>query len=100
MLTLQSLHLPAGAGAVRHHRQRKFTQTAGPQFCGIAGGEKEFTDATLPIGTDAVIYMVTGQRSGVQGPTAEVNVRFGTVGGNTTTSIFSTPGQGATKLAA
>ena len=43
-------------------------------------------------GTDAVIYMVTGQRSGVQSGTAEVNVRFGTVGGNVTASIFNTPG--------
>jgi hypothetical protein len=80
--------------------QRKFSQTGAPQFCGLAGGEKTFTDATLPVGTDSVIYMVTGQRSGVQGQTAEVNVRFGTVGGNATVSIFNTPGSAATKMAA
>lgn len=72
--------------------QRKFSQTGTPQFVGLAGGEKTFTDATLPVGTDAVIYMVTGQRSGVAGQTAEVNVRFGTVGGNQTASIVNAPG--------
>lgn len=56
-------------------------------FCGLAGGEKTFTDSTLPLGTDAVTYFVTGQRSGVIGPTGEVNVRFGTVGGNATATV-------------
>lgn len=91
---------PANGQGTVYLVQRKFSQTGAPQFIGLAGGEKTFTDATLPLGTDAVIYMVTGQRSGVQGGTAEVNVRFGTIGGNTTASIFSTPGQNATKLAA
>jgi len=85
-----------GAGTV-YMVQRKFTQTGAPQFIGLCGGEKTFTDATLPLGTDSVIYMVTGQRSGVQGPTAEVNVRFGTVGGNATATLI---GNGEVKLAA
>lgn len=77
-----------GAGTV-YLVQRKFGQTGTPQFCGLAGGEKTYTDSTLPIGTDSVIYMVTGQRSGVQGQTAEVNVRFGTVGGNAVATVVN-----------
>jgi len=86
---------PANGQGTVYLVQRKFSQTAAPQFCGIAGGEKAFTDATLPLGTDSVIYMVTGQRSGVAGQTAEVNVRFGTVGGNATATVFEAPGQAA-----
>jgi len=78
--------------------QRKFSQTGAAQFIGLAGGEKSFTDATLPLGTDSVIYMVTGQRSGVQGQTAEVNVRFGTVGGNATATVIGN--SGSVKMAA
>lgn len=88
---------PANGQGTVYMVQRKFSQTGTPQFCGLAGGEKTYTDATLPLGTDSVIYMVTGQRSGVQGGTAEVNVRFGTVGGNATASIV---GGGSVKMAA
>lgn len=68
------------------------------QFCGLAGGEKSYTDATLPIGTDRVSYFVTGQRSGVRGVTAEVSVRFGTIGGNATATFVEVPSQ--SKMAA
>lgn len=82
---------PANGQGTVYMVQRKYTQTGTPEFIGLAGGEKTFTDKSLPIGTDSVIYMVTGQRSGVAGQTAEVNVRFGSVGGNAVASIVNTP---------
>ena len=93
---------PTGSSGTVYMVERQIGLNGPVQFIGLAGGEKSFTDATIPYGTDAVVYKVTGQRSGVRGGTGEVNVRFGTVGGNSTATVFNTPGQNATggKIAA
>jgi hypothetical protein len=70
---------PEGAAGTAYEVQRKI---GGGSFVyiGIAGGDKTYVDSTLPAGSTGVVYQVTGVRSGLRGPAAQVNVNFG-VGG-------------------
>lgn len=71
---------PDGSAGTVYIIRRRTTLTGQTVFVGTAGGTKSFVDTSLPTGTDAVTYLIHGQRSGINGPTAEVNVRFGAGG--------------------
>ena len=79
---------PEGAAGTAYEVQRKI---GGGNFVyiGIAGGDKTYVDSTLPAGSTGVVYQVTGVRSGLRGPSAQVNVNFGVGGGGgfTVTSV-------------
>jgi hypothetical protein len=46
------------------------------------GGERTFTDSTIPMGTTSVSYIITGKRGKQVGPMSETfTARFGTTGG-------------------
>lgn len=92
---------PAGANGTAYEVQRK-VGNGNFAFIGIAGGNKEFIDTTLTAGSTGVVYQITGVRSSLRGPAAQVNVNFGVGGGGggfTVTSV--TEGTNVTaKLAA
>lgn len=71
---------PEGAAGTAYEVQRKIGG-GNFVFIGIAGGDKTFVDNTLPAGSTGVVYQVTGVRSGLRGPSTQVNVNFGVGGG-------------------
>jgi hypothetical protein len=89
---------PEGAQGTAYEIQRKIG--SGPfSIIGIAGGNKEYVDSTLPAGSTGVVYQVTGVRSGLRGPVSQVNVNFGVGGGGGFTVTSVTEGNDV-KLAA
>ncbi len=71
---------PEGAVGTAYEIQRK-VGNGSFSIIGIAGGNKEYVDSTLPAGSTGVVYQVTGVRSGLRGPVSQVNVNFGVGGG-------------------
>lgn len=94
---------PEGAQGTAYEVQRRI---GGGSFnyIGIAGGDKTFVDNTLPAGSTGVVYQVTGVRSALRGPVAQVIVNFGVApgggGGFTVTSVTEGNGDSVAKLAA
>jgi len=89
---------PEGAQGTAYEVQRKIG-SGNFVYIGIAGGDKTFIDNTLPAGSTGVVYQVTGVRSGLRGPAAQVNVNFGVGGGGGFTVASVTEGADV-KLAA
>jgi hypothetical protein len=79
---------PEGASGTGYEVKRKVGSGAF-SIIGIGGGDKTYVDSTLPAGSTGVVYQVTGVRSGLRGPAAQVNVNFGVGGGGgfTVTSV-------------
>jgi hypothetical protein len=48
---------------------------------GAAGGDKAYTDETLPSGSPSATYQITAIRSGIRGLPAQFTVNFGVGGG-------------------
>jgi hypothetical protein len=95
---------PVGASGTVYLVERKVNGAGSFSFLGAAGGDKHFTDSTVPAGANQIEYRVTGQRSGVSGPSAIWTVRFGLGGGGLTiTESFAgnpSANDGAVKMAA
>lgn len=90
---------PEGASGTGYEVKRKVGSGAF-SIIGIGGGDKTYVDSTLPAGSTGVVYQVTGVRSGLRGPSAQVNVNFGVGGGGGFTVTSVTEGGGDVKLAA
>ncbi|HZW07187.1 MAG TPA: hypothetical protein VFF65_08680 [Phycisphaerales bacterium] len=75
---------PPGGGGITYIIKRKLAGESAFTFVGVAPNSgtdaRQYTDNTLPLGTDSVSYSITGTRSGVSGASTEVVVRFGSVG--------------------
>lgn len=67
---------PAGAAGTTYQVYRRFVAGAEWEYLGTSG-ERKFTDATIPAGTQFVMYKIRGLRSTVAGPWNEFNVTFG-----------------------
>lgn len=89
---------PEGAQGTAYEIQRKIG-SGSFSIIGIAGGNKEYVDSTLPAGSSGVVYQVTGVRSGLRGPVSQINVNFGVGGGGGFTVTSVTEGSDV-KLAA
>lgn len=64
------------AGGVSYEVSRQDDGTGAFSFV-LNAGEREFTDATLPLGLNTATYRITAFRSTQRGDAAEFNVRFG-----------------------
>lgn len=72
---------PEGAAGTVYEVARRLTAGGPFVYIGVAGGDKTYTDQTLPAGSTGVAYRVTGLRSGLRGPTVQADVNFGISGG-------------------
>lgn len=72
---------PPGAVGTVYEVLRRIGAGGTFTYVGVAGGDKSYTDETLPAGSSGVAYRVTGLRSGLRGPTVQCDVNFGVAGG-------------------
>lgn len=84
---------PEGANGTVYEITRRLSPTGDFAYVGVAGGDKTYTDETLPAGSSGVAYRVTGLRSGLRGPTSECVVNFG-VGGGGGFALANAPEEG------
>jgi hypothetical protein len=76
---------PVGSSNVSYIVQRKLPGATAFSFVGVAASSgpdaRSFKDLTLPQGVDFVNYTIQATRGSVTGPSTEIAVRFGVVGG-------------------
>jgi hypothetical protein len=90
-------------GPVVYAVSRRIGSTVPPgPFTGIGSiGTRSFTDASIPVGSSVVTYVITPQRGQSTGtPSDEFVVRFGTVGGGMAIASQGVEGNPAVKMAA
>jgi hypothetical protein len=89
---------PSGTNGVVYSLRRR-TGTAPYMYLG-ATGTKNYTDATIPVGTAAVTYEVQAQRSGSRGQPSQFTVQFGVAGDGAAMATVVTPDAQPLKIAA
>jgi hypothetical protein len=75
---------PAGASGTAYEIFRRIGTSGAFGYIGVAGGDKSYTDDTVPAGSTSVTYEITGIRSGIRGLPAQFLVNFGVGGGGFT----------------
>lgn len=71
---------PKGASGTVYTVERRIGPDGPLHLVGIVGAAKAFRDTTFPAGAPHLEYRITGQRSGIAGPSALWTVRFGREG--------------------
>ena len=90
-----------GAGGTVYQIRRRVGGDTQPYVFIATVGEKQFTDATLPLNSGPVSYEIVAIRSTSSSNPAVFTVTFGTgAAGQTVATIVSPPAGGAPKLAA
>lgn len=85
---------PEGTSGTIYEVRRSLTGSGGTLTLIGASGVKEFTDDTIPFGSGAVTYEVTGVRSTRRGLPAQFNVNFGVNGPGLSVMDVTAPGVG------